>query len=515
VTTPFSRPAAPEPFRAPALARGGPQWAERAAEALVAAGPVAAAFAGWLASRPDLLPEVQRTIFSAAAERLAERLPPMPPGEVAARVEEGFGVPWTSVLAAVDAAPLAVGALDQTHRARRADGVPVLLRVLRPAVADDLEAGLAELAGAERMLAAGGVPAAPALAAFAVWLRREIDPVRLATDQAVLAADAATGGAAAAAEPLSPPATAAAARAGVTLLALPPGRSLAELAPGDPAAGEGAVLAAFALLAQALEARPFASPQEPGAVFVGAEGAVAWSGGVLVRLPPLSVERLARWLEAVAAGSTDLACALLAVEAAVPEEVVEPARRRLRQAVAWRDSGAAHADLATEVGLHLSIAAAEGLAPGPHWIAFGQALGSLAPTLRRLAPGGDPAREALARLSAMRRFEELVGVAAPRDLGRRAGMTAAALAALPQQLDALLADRTRPALRLRLSAAAPQETTRGGGLGWLLPVTAVALLWQPLALSLAAPRPAAEAVAALLILACGLAGLRPRRRKGS
>jgi hypothetical protein len=300
----------------------------------------------------------------------------------------------------------------------------------------------------------------------------------------------------------------------------PPGADLRVWDGSDPElAAEAAVTSAYHLLRRGFEGRSFPVPADPGAVVVDRSGQVTWTGGPFASLPPLSRGRLKRYLLAVADGDADAAFDLLAEEVPVAGAAEEEVRRRLRQTVAWREEGATGAGgLTAELFAHMRGARQDGIAPSTPWLTLGQSLAGLAPTWRRMAPATDPVREALTRLTAAEMVDEVTRLAAPGPWGRRAGLTAAAVLSLPSQLDALLAGGEPPSVRLRIAPPAPapgDHRERVARLGWLAVAAALGLLWRPLGGATGLPPPAVEAVAAVLILVCGLRVLgRGRRRRG-
>jgi predicted unusual protein kinase regulating ubiquinone biosynthesis (AarF/ABC1/UbiB family) len=70
----------------------------------------------------------------------------MPEAEVVTVMERELGVPWEDAFGWIDPKPLAAGTIGQVHRARLADGSPVVVKVQRPTAAELIERDLAVLA---------------------------------------------------------------------------------------------------------------------------------------------------------------------------------------------------------------------------------------------------------------------------------------------------------------------------------------------------------------------------------
>lgn len=114
----------------------------RLREAFQALGPVFIKFGQALSTRPDLLPEpVYRELT-----QLQDAVPPFP-GELARlAIEKVYGGPLEDYFAHFDEQPLASASVAQVHAAELPDGTAVVVKVLRPKVADIIERDLRLLA---------------------------------------------------------------------------------------------------------------------------------------------------------------------------------------------------------------------------------------------------------------------------------------------------------------------------------------------------------------------------------
>lgn len=126
-----------------------------------------------LAIREDLLPdEVTREL-----QNLFDRLPPVPFTRVREIVERGLGRPLDRVFAEVSPEPIGSASIAQAHLARLATGERVVVKVIKPGVADVIDSDL-RLLGAVGGLLERVIPRYQprrVIAEFAEYTRREVN----------------------------------------------------------------------------------------------------------------------------------------------------------------------------------------------------------------------------------------------------------------------------------------------------------------------------------------------------
>ena len=113
----------------------------RLREAFERLGPTFGKLGQILSTRPDLISEE----YVAELAALQSDVPPMSEAEVVAMMERELAVPWEDVFSSIDPEPLAAGTIAQVHRARMADGHPVVVKVQRPEAKEVVENDLALL----------------------------------------------------------------------------------------------------------------------------------------------------------------------------------------------------------------------------------------------------------------------------------------------------------------------------------------------------------------------------------
>ncbi|NNL67603.1 MAG: AarF/ABC1/UbiB kinase family protein, partial [Myxococcales bacterium] len=95
----------------------------------------------FVSTRMDLLPDA----YVEELSQLQDRVPPVPTGEVTARMDRELGPDWRHRFGSFECAPLAAASLAQVHGATLADGTPVAVKLLVPGIEDVVEADLAAM----------------------------------------------------------------------------------------------------------------------------------------------------------------------------------------------------------------------------------------------------------------------------------------------------------------------------------------------------------------------------------
>ena len=94
---------------------------------------------GQIAStRPDVLPPE----YIAELSRLQDAAPPEPPTAIRAAIVAELGAPPDAAFAEFDMVPMAAASIGQAHGAVRRDGVPVVVKVRRPGVVEQVNVDL-------------------------------------------------------------------------------------------------------------------------------------------------------------------------------------------------------------------------------------------------------------------------------------------------------------------------------------------------------------------------------------
>jgi len=148
-------------------------------EMLEELGPTFVKLGQLLSTRPDVLPEYYITEL----EKLQDTAPTLPVEQVHAVIESEFGMPVAEAFAEFEETPLAAASLAQVHRAMLPDGTPVIVKVQRPGIEEQIETDIEILYGraafvqshSERARAYGLTDIADE---FAFMLREELDYTR-------------------------------------------------------------------------------------------------------------------------------------------------------------------------------------------------------------------------------------------------------------------------------------------------------------------------------------------------
>ena len=167
--------------------RRGRSRGERLRLALEELGPIFVKFGQAVSTRRDLLP----VDIADELAKLQDRVPPFP-GELArAAIEAALGQPVTAVFGSFETAPLAAASIAQVHAATLPDGREVIVKVLRPGMAQVIRRDLEVLYALAR-LALRYVPEAARLRPLEVvreydqTVMNELDLMREAANAAQL-----------------------------------------------------------------------------------------------------------------------------------------------------------------------------------------------------------------------------------------------------------------------------------------------------------------------------------------
>src|ERR687896_1959053 len=111
---------------------------ERARLALAELGPTFVKLGQMLSTRSDLLPPK----WTAEFERLQSQVPPVPFDDLLPQIEAALGKSPFEVFVDLQREPYAAASIAQIHRAKLANGMPVVLKIRRPGIAAKIDADL-------------------------------------------------------------------------------------------------------------------------------------------------------------------------------------------------------------------------------------------------------------------------------------------------------------------------------------------------------------------------------------
>lgn len=104
-------------------------------EILEELGPTFVKMGQLLSTRPDLVPEA----YIIELEKLQDTAPTVPISDIFAVIESEFAVPITDLYLEFDEVPLAAASLGQVHRAKLLDGTPVIVKIQRPGIREQMD----------------------------------------------------------------------------------------------------------------------------------------------------------------------------------------------------------------------------------------------------------------------------------------------------------------------------------------------------------------------------------------
>lgn len=132
-----------------------------------------------LSTRADLLPAE----WVGELAKLQDAAPPVPNADIVRTIVEDLGGPPEQVYRAFDHEPLAAASIGQVHAALLPDGSPVVVKVRRPGVVEEVERDLEILGRIAKWVQANTalgreIDLMPLVSEFAYTLRNELDYVR-------------------------------------------------------------------------------------------------------------------------------------------------------------------------------------------------------------------------------------------------------------------------------------------------------------------------------------------------
>ena len=165
----LGHPRRPEPYTSP----------EHIRMALEDLGPAFVKLGQMLSTRTDLIPAE----YQLELAKLQDQVPPIPPEQAIAAIEEELHKPVAELFSWFDPAPIAAGSIGQVHRARMHDGSDVVVKVRRPGVVESIEEDLVVIQSLARSATrhwdvAQNYDLVGLTAEFATVIRSELDYVR-------------------------------------------------------------------------------------------------------------------------------------------------------------------------------------------------------------------------------------------------------------------------------------------------------------------------------------------------
>jgi ubiquinone biosynthesis protein len=148
----------------------------RYADAFQAIGPAAIKLGQALATRPDLVGEAAAHDLA----RLQDAVPPVPFAAIKQAIEQSLEKPIDEIFASIDPEPVGAASIAQVHRAVSTDGRTVAVKVLRPAIENEMARAIETYEWAAAQAEALGGELARlrprlTIATFRQWTLRELD----------------------------------------------------------------------------------------------------------------------------------------------------------------------------------------------------------------------------------------------------------------------------------------------------------------------------------------------------
>ena len=414
-------------------------------------GPVFAGFGRYLSSRLDLLPRRDALELSAIPD-VAET---MTAADVDTCVAQQLGTPLERRFFEFDRTACDATLWTERHRAWLAPGVPVLVTLVRPDAGVWLATDVPLLPLLHPWFDIPAETLAGAIDDFVVTLRRGLDQTHQATTFATLAADASAHGGFSAPvcyrDHCAP---------GILTLEKTAGPTYADIIGNEAeaattrAAGERhAQRLVTAWLRQALLGRVV--PFDFGPRDLVSDGdRLVLTGGVFEPHPSAERARFLDYVNAVAADDPDAAAAWV-VDVGPPEgRLEEELRRRLRQAVPFRDGEWSGEDrLAEQMLVQWRMARQAGWALTPPHLHLYRGLLAITAMATQLAPHEDVLLSSLQDERLQMGLTKARHILDPEAVGAMLDRLLQGMVHLPQKLDNVLTLASEGRLRVRLTVA--------------------------------------------------------------
>ena len=431
---------------------------QRLRAALTALGPVFADFGRYLSTRPDLLPRRH----CAELALIPDAGVPADPRVADALLQRQLGAPPARRFFEFDAAAHHVTLWTERHDGWLAPGVPIVVTIVRPDAAEWLEHDLPLLPMLADCLGIEGTGFAAAVEDFAHTLRARLDQTLQMASLTTLGGDAPS-----VAGFDAPACHREYCAAAVLTTERIEGPTVGDLMQRDVLAGnERADLArriAATWLRQALGGRIVPFDFTARDIVVTGDRLILTSA---VCEPQGSTQRVrfSRYVNAVAADDPDAATAWLLEAAgadAVPADVEEGLKRRVRQAVPFRDGEWSGDDrLAEYVLVQWRVAREAGWRLTPHHIHMYRSIGATAALTQALAPDEDALLIALQDTRLRVGVSEAAHLLDPAAMAARLDGVLREMVTLPQKLDEVLTLAAEGRLRVKLQVPDSGERRR-------------------------------------------------------
>lgn len=426
---------------------------DQLADDLEAMGPTYVKLGQVLAGRPDLLPEAYRK----ALERLQDRVKPFPYAEVEEAVEAELGVRISKAFSRFDREPLAAASLGQVHFAELRDGRPVVVKVQRPNIRQQISHDfdvLEEIAGTldDHTKVGKRYRFATVIDEFRLTIENELNYEREAQNLLAVGKNLADFESVQVPQPVLDYST----RSVLTMEYIQ-GRKITALTPLARLDVKGLPLCEElfrAYLKQVLVDGLFHADPHPGNVFLTDQGRVALLDlGMVGHTSPGMQEHLLRFLLAVSDGNSEDAAETV-IRVSEKSEDYAPAefRRRLGQVLAQRsDQGLAQLKVGAAI-LEITKSAGEnGLFVPSELTLLGKTLLQLDEIGRILAPEFDP------NAAVRRDVDAILAQRMQKDLSKGNVLSAVLemksfLSALPTRLNRIMDAITNSELEVKVKA---------------------------------------------------------------